>query len=106
MRSLGIDIGTTSISLALVEADSGAMIDRATVDHASFFDDGCPVGRVQDTDRIVSVAMACLDAMIARHGLPRCIGLTGQMHGMLYVDGAGNAVSPLYTWLKLQYCGT
>jgi sedoheptulokinase len=27
-----------------------------------------------------------------------CIGLTGQMHGVLYVDSHGNAVSPLYTW--------
>lgn len=26
------------------------------------------------------------------------IGITGQMHGVLYVDGAGQPVSPLYTW--------
>ena len=26
------------------------------------------------------------------------IGVTGQMHGILYIDEAGNALSPLYTW--------
>lgn len=26
------------------------------------------------------------------------IGITGQMHGILYTDGKGQAVSPLYTW--------
>lgn len=27
-----------------------------------------------------------------------CIGATGQMHGILYVNQDGNAISPLYTW--------
>lgn len=26
------------------------------------------------------------------------IGITGQMHGIVYTDIQGNAVSPLYTW--------
>ena len=26
------------------------------------------------------------------------IGVTGQMHGILYLDELGRAVSPLYTW--------
>lgn len=98
MYALGIDTGTTSISLALVDIEDGALIDRATVNHAAFIDDGCPVGRVQDADRIADIAMEQCAIMIGRHGRPCCIGLTGQMHGMLYVDGAGRAVSPLYTW--------
>ncbi len=36
--------------------------------------------------------------MQGEHGLPDGIGFTGQMHGMLYVDASGMAVSPLYTW--------
>lgn len=27
-----------------------------------------------------------------------CVGLTGQMHGIVYVDAAGQLLSPLYTW--------
>ena len=30
------------------------------------------------------------------------IGVTGQMHGIVYVDAAGQAVSPLFTWLDRQ----
>jgi len=98
MLSMGIDIGTTSISMVLLDEDTGALVARETVNHASFIDDGCPVGKVQDVGRIIAIVTEKYDALIAAHGRPRCIGLTGQMHGMLYVDGDGNAVSPLYTW--------
>lgn len=30
------------------------------------------------------------------------IGLSGQMHGILYVDAEGLAVSPLYTWQDMR----
>ncbi len=33
-----------------------------------------------------------------KQGAADSIGMTGQMHGMLYVDHRGEAVSPLYTW--------
>ncbi len=36
--------------------------------------------------------------MIERHAPVGAIGLDGQMHGVLYVDGAGRAASPLATW--------
>ena len=98
MLSMGIDIGTTSISLALVDAETGALAASDTVNHASFIDDGCPAGRVQDPNRIVKLALEEYAALAAAHGRPGAIGLTGQMHGMLYVNRAGDAVSPLYTW--------
>ena len=98
MFALGIDIGTTSISMVLLDEGTGDLIARETVNHAAFIDDGCPVGKVQDAGRIIAIVMEKYAALIAAHGLPCCIGLTGQMHGMLYVDKDGEAVSPLYTW--------
>ena len=98
MRSLGIDIGTTSISMVLLDEDTGALVARETVNHAAFIDDGCAVGKVQDAGRIVAIALEKYASLVAAHGRPCCIGLTGQMHGMLYVDEDGKAVSPLYTW--------
>ena len=98
MYALGIDIGTTSLSLALVDIDSGALIARDTVNHGSFIPDTLPEGKVQDPERIVALAKERAAAMISRYGQPACIGLTGQMHGMLYTDKSGRAVSPLYTW--------
>ena len=98
MFALGIDIGTTSISMVLLDEDTGALVARETVNHAAFIDDGCPVGKVQDAGKIISIVLEKYEALIAEHGQPCCIGLTGQMHGMLYVDKNGDAVSPLYTW--------
>ena len=98
MLALGIDIGTTSLSLALVDADSGALIARDTVNHTSFIPGALPCGRTQDPERIAALAKERAAALIARYGRPGCIGLTGQMHGMVYVDKGGKAVSPLYTW--------
>ena len=98
MRAMGIDIGTTSISMVMLDEDTGALIARETVNHASFIDDGCPVGKVQDPERIIGIVLERYAEMVSAHGRPCCIGLTGQMHGMLYVDKRGEAVSPLYTW--------
>ena len=98
MLSMGIDIGTTSISMVLLDEDTGALVARETVNHDAFIDDGCPVGKTQDAEKIIGIVMEKYAALVASHGRPGCIGLTGQMHGMLYVDGDGNAASPLYTW--------
>ena len=98
MHALGIDIGTTSVSIALVDEESGRLVARKTVDHGAFIDDGCAAGRVQDTEKIWNIVSECLETLEKEAGKPSCIGLTGQMHGMLYVDEDGRAVSPLYTW--------
>ncbi|MBQ8995737.1 MAG: hypothetical protein IJ091_07965, partial [Oscillospiraceae bacterium] len=44
------------------------------------------------------VAVALLNDALGRFFPIGSIGLTGQMHGILYVDAEGLAVSPLYTW--------
>ena len=95
---MGIDIGTTSISAVLVDEQTGRNAASRTVNHRSFIEDGCPVGRTQDPERIIGMVMSVYGELTAKYGRPCCIGLTGQMHGMLYVDAQGRAVSPLYTW--------
>lgn len=98
MHAMGIDIGTTTISIVMVDEDSGAVIARDTISHTSWINDGCAVGKTQDPEVIRSLALNAAQRMIREHGALSCIGLTGQMHGMLYLDAAGQAVSPLYTW--------
>ena len=91
---VGIDTGTTSISLAAVTAN-GELLTSRTINHNAFL----PVaGRVQDAERIKALTLSALEGLIAELGLPSGIGLTGQMHGILYVNASGKAVSPLYTW--------
>lgn len=96
MKSLGIDIGTTTISTAVVE--NGAVIDSETRKNGSFLPPTLPGERAQDVRAIEETVNRALDAALSRHPDISRIGVTGQMHGILYVDRSGNALSPLYTW--------
>lgn len=98
MKIMGIDIGTTTISMVLAEPDSGRLLARKTVEHHSFLDGSRPEQKIQDPEKILTTVKKLLEKMEQEHGIPDGIGFTGQMHGMLYVDAAGKAVSPLYTW--------
>ena len=91
---IGIDTGTTSISLAAM-SENGELLSSRTLNHGAFL----PLpGRVQDPERIKSLTLSALDELTAELGPASGIGFTGQMHGILYVDAGGQAVSPLYTW--------
>lgn len=96
MKSLGIDIGTTTISTAVVE--NGAVIDSETWENGCFLPPSLPGERAQDIGTIEETVNRALDAALSRHPDLKHIGVTGQMHGILYVDRRGNALSPLYTW--------
>ena len=98
MKVMGIDIGTTTISMVLTEADTGKMIAKETVEHRSFLKSEIPEQKIQDPERIYEIVTELANRMEKEYGLPDGIGFTGQMHGMLYVDASGRAVSPLYTW--------
>ena len=54
--------------------------------------------RAQDPKSILFRVRQVLDSLLDQCPDVAAIGLTGQMHGILYVDGEGNALSPLYTW--------
>lgn len=98
MQALGIDMGTTTISLVMVDRERGSLLGSRTFPHEGFLEGFPSFCRVQDPETLFERAMEGLREMIRSYGPPDCIGMTGQMHGMLYVDGRGMAVSPLYTW--------
>ena len=95
---IGLDIGTTSISAVAVEASSGALLRAITVpnDSVLFSPDG--ISRLQGPACIAKTALTLKEALAAEFSPVAAIGVTGQMHGILYLDWAGRAVSPLYTW--------
>lgn len=98
MTAAGIDIGTTTISGVVLDMESGQVLMAKTVSNDSFIDTGNPWERVQDADKIVKQARSVLDELLVQHPGISSIGLTGQMHGIVYVNKDGHAVSPLYTW--------
>lgn len=93
---LGIDTGTTSISIAAIDS-SGQLLEHITLNHSSFME-GESFNKIQNPERIKNFVNDILVDIMKTFGTPSGIGLTGQMHGMLYVNAHGDSVSPLYTW--------
>ena len=99
--TLGIDTGTTSVSIAVLN-ESREVIDSITVNHEAFIPGDFQESRVQSPERIREIVMASLESLTQKYGQPSAIGFTGQMHGILYVNSKGESVSPLYTWQDIS----
>ena len=96
MKTLGIDIGTTTISAAVLE--DGQFLASETRANGAFIPSALTCAREQDVEKITQIALSVIETLFERYPDIHSIGVTGQMHGILYVDADGNAVSPLYTW--------
>ena len=98
MKAIGIDIGTTSVCGILVDAATGG-VEKSVTKNSNAFIEGCAEWeKIQSVDKIMTVATDILGSLMQESGDVGVIGVTGQMHGIVYTDKDGNAVSPLYTW--------
>ena len=95
MKYAGLDIGTTTISGVMLDAESGVCLKTITLPNTAHFpDNDC----WQAPEEILGICQAILTQLTQNHGKPDGLGLTGQMHGILYIDAQGEAVSPLFSW--------
>ncbi len=98
MKAIGIDIGTTTISTVVVQTDNMEVIESKTIQNGSFIKTEQEWERIQDAALIIHKAKEVLDDFLKRYDDIGSIGLTGQMHGILYLNQEGGCISPLYTW--------
>ncbi|MBQ0059254.1 MAG: hypothetical protein KBS83_04755, partial [Lachnospiraceae bacterium] len=77
---------------------SHKIVTSKTVPNDSFIATDHAWERIQDPTKIVGTAKAILDDFLDEYEDIASIGLTGQMHGVVYVDPFGKCLSPLYTW--------
>lgn len=89
---IGLDIGTTTISAVCL--DQGSILSSFT----RLNDSSLPGIGMQDPNRILDLCHSLLRDIQREFGPCRGIGITCQMHGIMYVDENGFCVSPLYTW--------
>ena len=76
--TLGIDTGTTSISIAAL-SDSLELIESITVNHGAFIPGDFPESRVQNPQRILEIVKSSVDSIISKHGkqsAPSTLGRT------------------------------
>ena len=98
MKILGLDIGTTGIGAVLFETETRRVIKTANRPNNSFISSALPFEKTQDSRLILDT----VNGIISEFADYEAIGISGQMHGILYTDSQGNAVSPLYTWQDLR----
>jgi sedoheptulokinase len=98
MRILGIDIGTTTICAAVVDGSTGDLLESATIPSNAFIETENEWEKIQDCNIISSIVNQLADKFTEKYKPISAIGFTGQMHGIVYTDENGNAVSPLFTW--------
>lgn len=87
MKTLGIDIGTTTISAAVLE--DGQFLASETRANGAFISSALACAREQDVEKITQTALSVVQMLFERYPDIHSIGVTGQMHGILYVDADG-----------------
>ncbi|MBQ6846260.1 MAG: hypothetical protein IJO61_03940 [Oscillospiraceae bacterium] len=96
MKIIGIDIGTTTISGVVVE--NGKSIEHETRKNDSFLPTENSWERIQSPEYIRETAEDIVKTFLQKHPDVQRIGVTGQMHGIVYLNKNGEPQSPLYTW--------
>jgi len=98
MKTIGLDIGTTTICGILIDSQSGELLESHTHSNDSGILDSPPWEKCQDPQQILAICQSILDEFSEKNNDILSIGITGQMHGIVYLDATGCPVSPLYTW--------
>ncbi len=99
-KLLGIDVGTGGTRAVLVD-EAGRVLGAATAEHAEMASPelGWAEQDPRDWWRAACVAIAeCLTDAGATRAEVSAVGLSGQMHGLVLLDAAGEAVRPALIW--------
>jgi xylulokinase len=96
---LGIDVGTTG-SKALLADETGAVVSSATTEYPMFTPQ--PLWAEQNPanwwDATVTSIRRVLEGSETGPEDVAGVGLTGQMHGLVLLDGAGEVLRPCIMW--------
>ncbi len=93
LKILGLDIGTSTLS-AVVTDEKGNILASKTIDNKSQIEGT----KKQNPDVIINDILHLKDELTKEFAPISAIGVTGQMHGIVYINKDGEAVSDLYTW--------
>lgn len=94
---MGLDIGTTNMSMVIIDCDRQEILETYTVANQSKIESEDDFSEF-DAEWIAGRVIRIMDYLTEVYPNIQSIGVTGQMHGFLYVSADGKAVSPLYNW--------
>lgn len=96
---LGIDVGTTKIAALVLDASAGKALAVEEVANDARLP-AAPGRSEWSADRMVELAIAAARGALARVDARQVagVGVTGQMHGVVLVDGSLRPLGPLVGW--------
>ena len=89
MRAIGIDIGTTAVCGVAVDTETGKVLRSVTKNSEAFLRGCAEWEKIQSVEKIMALADGILEELFTED--TASIGVTGQMHGILYYDKNGQA---------------
>lgn len=99
MYLLGIDIGTSGVKALLIDA-SGAVVASASESYPLYTPQ--PLWAEQDPNDWWQATCKVIRHLLAQSGVPasaiRGVGLSGQMHGSVFLDERGESIRPALLW--------
>ncbi len=96
MNILGIDIGTTTVTALVLSTDKSEILKFCTLKNDSFIE-GRDFEKLQDPELIIKTVKAAVKTVTDNLTID-AIGVTGQMHGILYLNKDNKPCSPLMIW--------
>jgi xylulokinase len=104
MHVLGVDVGTGGTRAVVVDGN-GRILASATEEHEAFASPkiGWAEQRPEDWWRATGLAIrAAVEQGKLRREQIGCVGFSGQMHGAVMLDGAGEVVRPALIWCDVR----
>jgi xylulokinase len=101
---IGVDCGTQSTKVVVVDVDGGRVLGEASRPHR--LDEGEGGRREQDPGQWIEALRGALGEAVARADLDaraiHAIGISGQQHGLVALDAAGEPVHPAKLWCDTE----
>lgn len=96
MNILGIDIGTTTVTALVLSTEKSEILKSCTLKNDSFIE-GREFEKLQDPKIIIETVKSAVKNVTESLTVD-AIGITGQMHGILYLGESYKPCSPLMIW--------
>lgn len=101
---IGVDCGTQSTKVVVVDVDGEAILGEASRPHRLI--EGNDGRREQQPSEWIEAFRGAFDEAVAKAGIERrairAIGISGQQHGMVALDAAGEPVHPAKLWCDTE----